>query len=47
MTGHLGLPIPSPVIMEKIGTAFVERLRLRRCEHIPVVRFGKTIARSR
>ena len=22
MTGHLGLPIPSPAIMEKIGTRF-------------------------
>lgn len=42
MTRHLGCPVPSPAIMEKIGTAF------RRSVHsfaeradIPVVRFGK------
>ena len=42
MTQHLGCPIPSPAILERIGTgcrrsvsAFAES------EHIPVVRFSK------
>ena len=42
MTAHLGNPIPSPAIMEKIGTAFraaVERFAAD--NHIPVVRFGR------
>jgi hypothetical protein len=42
MTAHLGYPIPSPAIIEKIGTAFrgaVERFAADNT--IPVVRFGK------
>lgn len=42
MTAHLGYPIPSPTILERIGTAF--RRTVRRFaddNHIPVVRFGK------
>ncbi|MFD9666261.1 hypothetical protein ACFWAY_32345 [Rhodococcus sp. NPDC059968] len=42
MTAHLGYPIPSPAILERIGTAF--RRAVRRFaddNHIPVVRFGK------
>jgi hypothetical protein len=42
MTGHLGYPIPSPAIMEKIGTAFRRAVRdFADANHIPVVRFGK------
>ena len=42
MTAHLGLPIPSPAIMEKIGTAFRGSVdRFAPDEHIPVVRFKK------
>ncbi|MFC9840588.1 hypothetical protein ACFVKB_43535 [Rhodococcus sp. NPDC127530] len=42
MTAHLGYPIPSPAILERIGTAF--RRAVRRFaddNHIPVVGFGK------
>jgi len=42
MTAHLGNPIPSPAIMEKIGTAFrtaVQRFAID--NNIPVVRFGR------
>ncbi len=42
MTAHLGYPIPSPAIMEKIGTAFrraVDRFAVD--NKIPVVRFGR------
>ena len=43
MTQHLGFPIPSPAILEKIGTAFRRSVsRFAEDEHIPVVRFGKT-----
>ncbi|HEX3647406.1 MAG TPA: hypothetical protein VHV49_03205 [Pseudonocardiaceae bacterium] len=43
MTKHLGFPIPSPAILEKIGTAFRRSVsRFAEDEHIPVVRFGKT-----
>ena len=43
MTRHLGFPIPSPAILEKIGTAFRRSVsRFAGDEHIPVVRFGKT-----
>jgi hypothetical protein len=43
MTQHLGFPIPSPAILEKIGTAFRRSVsRFAGDEHIPVVRFGKT-----
>jgi len=42
MTAHLGNPIPSPAIMEKIGTAFRAAVdRFATDNHIPVVRFGK------
>jgi hypothetical protein len=42
MTAHLGYPIPSPAIMEKIGTAFRRSVRsFADDNHIPVVRFGK------
>ncbi|MGH3559658.1 MAG: hypothetical protein ACRDTK_19545 [Mycobacterium sp.] len=42
MTQHLGNPIPSPAIMEKIGTAFRRAVdRFAADNHIPVVRFGK------
>jgi hypothetical protein len=42
MTQHLGYPIPSPAIMEKIGTAFRRSVRdFADANHIPVVRFGK------
>jgi len=42
MTAHLGFPIPSPAIMEKIGTAFRRAVRDFADEcRVPVVRFGK------
>ncbi len=42
MTAHLGYPIPSPAIMEKIGTAFRTAVdRFAADNQIPVVRFGK------
>jgi hypothetical protein len=42
MTGHLGCPIPSPAIMEKISTAFRRSVWLYiEANHIPVVRFHK------
>jgi len=42
MTAHLGYPIPSPAIMEKIGTAFRGAVdRFAEDNKIPVVRFGK------
>ena len=42
MTQHLGYPIPSPAIMEKIGTAFRRSVRsFADTHHIPVVRFHK------
>jgi hypothetical protein len=42
MTAHLGNPIPSPAIMEKIGTAFRTAVdRFAADKHIPVVRFSK------
>ena len=43
LTRHLGNPIPSPAIFEKIGTAFRKAVgRFADDEHIPVVRFTKT-----
>jgi hypothetical protein len=42
LTAHLGYPIPSPAIFDRIGTGFrraVERFAVD--EHIPVVRFAK------
>jgi hypothetical protein len=43
LTAHLGNPIPSPAIFDKIGTAFRKAVgRFADDEHIPVVRFGKT-----
>ena len=42
MTAHLGYPIPSPAIMDKIGTAFRRAVdRFADDNKIPVVRFGK------
>ena len=42
MTQHLGYPIPSPAIMEKIGTRFRRAVsEFAEAEHIPVVRFRK------
>jgi hypothetical protein len=42
MTQHLGCPVPSPAIMEKIGTAFRRAVStFAETGHIPVVRFGK------
>ena len=42
MTAHLGYPIPSPAILEKIGTAFRRAVdRFAADNEIPVVRFGK------
>jgi hypothetical protein len=43
LTAHLGYPIPSPAILDKIGTAFRRAVaRFAEDEHIPVVRFTKT-----
>jgi hypothetical protein len=42
MTAHLGCPIPSPAIMERIGTGFRRAVsRFTEHEHVPLVRFGK------
>src|SRR5260370_4300872 len=42
MTAHLGFSIPSPAILEKIGTSFRRSVsRFAEEEHIPVIRFGK------
>jgi hypothetical protein len=42
MTAHLGYPIPSPAIMDKIGTAFRKAVdQFAADNQIPVVRFGK------
>jgi len=42
MTQHLGCPIPSPAILEKIGTAFRKAVAsFAEADHIPVVRFSK------
>ena len=42
MTQHLGLPIPSPALMEKIGTRFRAAVAsFAGANHIPVVRFRK------
>ena len=42
MTAHLGNPIPSPAIMEKIGTAFREAVdQFAADNHVPLVRFRK------
>ena len=43
LTRHLGNPIPSPAIFDKIGTAFRTSVaRFAQDNHIPVVRFAKT-----
>jgi hypothetical protein len=40
MTAHLGLPIPSPAILDKIGTAFRRSVQSSATDNnIPVVRF--------
>jgi hypothetical protein len=42
MRDHLGYPIPSPAIMEKIGTSFRRAVAgFAEDEHVPVVRFAK------
>ncbi len=42
MTKHLGLKIPSPAVLEKIGTAFRRSVdRFVRDERVPLVRFNK------
>jgi hypothetical protein len=42
MTQHLGLPIPSPALMEKIGTKFRAAVAsFAEANHIPQVRFKK------
>jgi hypothetical protein len=42
MTAHLGYPIPSPAIMEKMGTSFRRSVRsFADTNHIPIVRFRK------
>ncbi len=48
MTRHLGCPIPSPAILEKLGSSFRRAVqRFAETDHVPVVRFGKTTGRSR
>src|SRR5215204_7471037 len=43
MTQHLGKPIPSPAILEKIGTRFRQAVtRFAEGNRIPVVRFRNT-----
>ena len=43
LTQHLGNPIPSPAIFDKIGSAFRKAVsRFAEQEHIAVVRFAKT-----
>ncbi len=42
MTAHLKYPIPSPAIMEKIGTAFRRGVRsFAQANQVPIVKFGK------
>jgi hypothetical protein len=42
MTQHLGLPIPSPALMEKIGMKFRRAVAsFAEANHIPLVRFAK------
>jgi len=42
LTQHLGNPIPSPAIFEKIGLAFRKAVaQFAQDNHIPVIRFGK------
>jgi hypothetical protein len=42
LTAHLGYEIPSPAILEKIGTGFRRAVdRFAADNHIPVVRFGR------
>ena len=42
MTQHLGCPIPSPAILERIGTSFRRAVSsFAQANHIPVVRFRK------
>jgi hypothetical protein len=46
LTQHLGNPIPSPAILEKIGTAFRRAVAsFAEDNHIPVVRFNKGIVK--
>ena len=44
MTQHLGFPIPSPAIMEKIGTSFRRAVRaFAAAQQVPIVLFGKDV----
>lgn len=44
MTQHLGYPIPSPAILESIGTSFRKAVRdFADTDHIPVVRFEPAV----
>jgi hypothetical protein len=43
MMQHLGYPIPSPAIMERIGTSFRRAVRsFAAAQQVPIVVFGKT-----
>jgi hypothetical protein len=47
MTRHLGYPIPSPAIMEKIGTSFRRAVhRFAADNDVTMVRFGEGDERS-
>jgi hypothetical protein len=42
MTRHLGYPLPSPAIMDRIGTSFRRAVNsFAEDNHVPLVRFGK------
>jgi hypothetical protein len=44
MTEHLGYPIPSPAIMEKIGTSFRRAVgAFAAAQQVPIVMFGKDV----
>ncbi len=42
LTRHLGFPIPSPAVIEKIGTRFRRSVEdFAKANDVPLVRFGK------
>lgn len=42
MTRHLGYPIPSPAIFDKLGSSFRRAVQqFAQTNHVPVIRFGK------
>jgi hypothetical protein len=48
LTQHLGNPIPSPAILDRIGTRFRKAVDSFAADNkIPVVRFGKADRKSR